>query len=71
MASFLERYVREPIDHLIHEAPEELPELRARFEGVNLVIGLAGEEMRILRNSGVVVDDIHDQAPDDLFDDGL
>ena len=67
MASFLERYVREPIDHLLREVPEGLPELRARFEGNIMIIALAGEEMRILRHNDEAEDDARDEAPDDLF----
>lgn len=67
MALFLERYVREPLDHLISEAPEQLPELRARLEGESMFVSLAGEEMRILRANGISEDNDHDAAPDDLF----
>lgn len=68
MALFLEHYVREPLDHLIREAPEQLPELRARLEGDAMFISLAGEQMRIVRANRVSQDDGHDSAPDDLFD---
>ncbi|MDE2597458.1 MAG: hypothetical protein KGL44_11330 [Sphingomonadales bacterium] len=67
MASFLELYVRTPLDHLISEAPERLPELRARLEGDAMYIGLAAEEMRITRANGIEEDDVHDAAPDELF----
>lgn len=68
MASFLQRYVREPLDHLLREAPRQLPELRARLEGDTMRIGIAYEEIRIKRNNEVVEDDSHDTAPDDFFD---
>ncbi len=71
MASFLERYVREPIDHLLSEAPNELPEFRAWIEGNVMVIAIAGEEMRIMRASVDANDDAHDETPDDLFDSEL
>lgn len=71
MALFLERYVREPLDHLINEAPEQLPELRARLEGGAMYIALAEEEMRITRKNGLAEEDAHDAAPDDLFSDDL
>ncbi|NCQ23737.1 MAG: restriction endonuclease [Rhodobacteraceae bacterium CG17_big_fil_post_rev_8_21_14_2_50_63_15] len=71
MASFLERYVREPIDHLLSEAPNELPEFRAWIDGNVMVIAIAGEEIRILRANVDVNDDAHDEAPDDLFDSEL
>ena len=71
MASFLERYVREPIDNLIREAPKELPELRARFEADAIIIFLAGEEIRISRINGAAEDDAHDETPDDPFGDEL
>lgn len=67
MASFLERYVREPLDHLLSEAPKQLPELRARLEGSSMYIALADEEMCISRKNGVIEDDAHDPAPDDTF----
>ncbi|WP_439637040.1 hypothetical protein [Oceanicaulis sp.] len=71
MAAFLERYIREPIDHLINEATNELPELRVRIEEGAMIIALAGEEMRILRSDGAGEDNTRDEAPDDLLGDDL
>ncbi len=68
MATFLDRYVRKPIEDLLREVPQQLPELRAKLDGGTLRITLADEEMCIRRRDGVVEHDGHDAAPDDLFD---
>ncbi len=69
MAAFLERYVRAPIEHLINDAPAQLPEISARMTGDAMYIALGGEEMRISRSKKVVAtDEEHDAAPDEMFD---
>lgn len=68
MALFLERYIRAPMDHLISEEPEQIPEIRARIDGNTLVVTLDQEEMFILREGFSLEDELGDSMPDDLFD---
>jgi hypothetical protein len=66
MASFLDRYIREPLNRLIDEEPEQpLPELRATDEGNALVFRVGAEELRINRH--VEPTDVDgDELPDDV-----
>lgn len=68
MALFLECYIRAPMDHLISEEPEQIPEIRARINGNTLVVTLDQEEMFILREGFSLEDELGDSMPDDLFD---
>ena len=47
---FLRKYVREPIQTLLAEVPEELPELVLRMDRSEFVTSLAAEELRVQRN---------------------
>lgn len=72
MAAFLDKYVRDPIEHIMSDAPDILPEIRARVGDGAIFIGLGEEEMRISRSGDEDGDDDkHDEAPDDLFDGDL
>ena len=65
MAHFLERYVREPIDSLVTNAPDVLPDLQASLAGNILRISMDGETMTIRRSGGLIEDDEHDGIPSD------
>lgn len=49
MGLFLEKYVRIPIQALLDEVPENLPEFAARMDGNQMTISVAGEPMLIRR----------------------
>jgi hypothetical protein len=66
MASFLNRYIREPLDRLIAEGTEQpLPELTARDQGNSVSILIGGEELRIERQVEVT-DKGGDEMPGDV-----
>lgn len=66
MATFLERYVRNPIEHLINEAPADIPPFTARLDGNLMVIQIDGEDMIIRRSDNEVVSDEVDDLPEDV-----
>lgn len=70
MARFLETYVRAPIDRLIAEAPDSLPELVARMSGGSLTLTVNGETLNIARrpSSELGAPDAGDPLPDDASD---
>ncbi len=70
MARFIERYVRNPIDHLLKDSSERLPELIARMEVGRMTLSVAGEILEINRHDEEPSDDEGDQLPSD-FDEGL
>jgi hypothetical protein len=51
MTTFLEKYVRSPIQSLLAEVPARLPEFVARMEDNSIVLVVAGETIRITRAS--------------------
>ena len=62
LSHFLRKYVREPIQTLLAEVPEELPELVLRMDRSEFAASLAGEELRVQRNpldSGEAATDEH------------
>ena len=62
LSQFLRKYVREPIQTLLAEVPEELPELVLRMDRWEFAASLAGEELRVQRNtpeSGEAETDAH------------
>jgi hypothetical protein len=70
MGLFLEKYVRDPIQTLLHEVPDNLPEFTARMDKNGITISVAGESMLIGRlpaaadcESQELPDDIGDQIP--------
>jgi len=71
MAFFLRRYVHEPIQTLLSEVPDTLPELVLRMEANQLVITVDGEVFAIERtrqgSESTEVDslpfDVDDQLP--------
>ncbi len=71
MSHFIETYVRQPIDHLLKDADESLPELVARMDAGQITISVAGEVLEIKRDDDELSDaGDGDELPPD-FDEGL
>lgn len=67
MARFLETYVRGPIEALLAEASDTLPELSLAMKDGAIVVSVGSEELVIQRQSGVLAED-DDEIPDDAGD---
>ena len=67
MGLFLEKYVRDPIQSLLSEVPDNLPEFVARMDEDGITLSVGGESMLIRRISGPVDDEIQ-ELPDDASD---
>lgn len=67
MSTFLERYVRTPIQDLLEHAKAELPELTAKWSDRSIDIGVAGETLRIPRHPKPPEDEA-DPMPEDADD---
>ena len=66
MSLFLEKYVRGPIERLISEAPQKLPNFVATIsDGGDIVITVGDETFYIFRHETVIEDNHHDEAPED------
>lgn len=68
MSLFLENYVRGPIESLIREAPQTLPQLIATTSDDRIDIAIGGETLRIFRREAGVDDSHDDEVPDDIGD---
>lgn len=69
MAQFLEKYVRGPLDQLLRNPPDELPELRARARGTTIQLALGSEKLTIARRPTAELEESSsDQMPDDTID---
>ena len=66
MSMFLEKYVRGPIDQIISEAPETLPEFGAMMEDGTIVIRIGDERFMISRRDAGEPESDHDQPPDEI-----
>jgi hypothetical protein len=69
MARFLEKYVKSPIQDLLQQGADELPELVARFNHSFIDIIVGGETLRIERTPEETVEIEPDEMPEDLDDD--
>ncbi len=67
MARFLDTYVRAPIDAILAEAPDALPELSLAMRDGTIVVSVAGERLVIQRQKGGLAAD-DDALPDDAGD---
>ena len=70
MGLFLEKYVRGPIQSLLAEVPDCLPDLVARMDSTGITLSVAGESLSINRlppsyegESDELPDDVADQIP--------
>ncbi len=67
MSTFLEKYVRMPIQDLLNHAKAELPELNAKWTEHSIDIGIAGETLSIAREPEPSEDEA-DAMPEDADD---
>lgn len=67
MAIYLEKYVRTPIQSLLKEAPDVLPDLTAKWSKASIDIGVAGETLKIERHPAPAEDN-GDPMPEDADD---
>ncbi len=67
MSTFLEKYVRTPIQDLLKHATADLPELTAKWSERAIDIGVAGETLKIPRDPGPVEDEA-ETMPEDADD---
>jgi hypothetical protein len=65
MTRFLEAYVRMPLDRLLMDAPETLPELVARVQADGIALIVGGEELLIQRRDESEDDADRDETPED------
>ncbi len=69
MATFLEKYVRGPLDQLLAQSGNQLPEFGARAEGNAIRLTLGTEELTIARRTPAEADEAAgDEMPDDVAD---
>jgi len=69
MAKFLEKYVRAPIDQLVREATDQLPEMVATMDDASISITIGGEVLHIDRTPEPSEQDDSDEIPADADDD--
>jgi hypothetical protein len=67
MGLFLEKYVRNPIQALLNEVPDNLPEFVAKMDKNGITFSVAGESMLIGRTLGATDDEVQ-ELPDDACD---
>jgi hypothetical protein len=67
LKSYLDKYVRAPINKLIEEEPTALPELTARLGAGTLLITVGDEALSINRREGEP-ENGRDETPDDAVD---
>lgn len=66
MARFLQLYVHEPLEALLKEAPDHLPEITLTMDEKQLTITLEGEKLVVRRNKAEVVASESAELPDDV-----
>ncbi len=67
MAHFLETYVRGPIEALLEEASDALPELSLAMKDGTIIVSVGGEQLVIQRQPGGLAQD-GDEMPEDAGD---
>jgi hypothetical protein len=68
MSLFLDNYIRGPIDRLIAEAPQKLPEFVAKMTDNGIIISIGDEELRIVRRETTFAENQHNETPDNIED---
>lgn len=68
MGRFVETYVRAPIERLLRDAPEELPEFKATMTSDALTVSVGEEALRIPRMPGATSDNEAAEMPEDIAD---
>jgi len=71
MSSFLDNYVRGPIDQLISDAPVSPPDFLAVMTHDAITLTVGGETLSIVRLAAETDGDLRDETPDDAGDDIL
>jgi hypothetical protein len=66
MATFISRYVHQPIQALLNGAPVELPDICFRLRGNELLIEVAGERLHLRRDPTDDLASADDAVPDDV-----
>jgi len=68
MSSFIEKYVRTPMQSLIQDSPkpQELPDFLASMRDKEIVLKIGAEELRIQRNPSAELQTEIDPLPDDV-----
>ncbi len=67
MALFLEKYVRAPIQAMLVEVPDRLPDLTAQMDDFGITLSIGSESVKIRRDMTMPVDD-STALPDDISD---
>jgi hypothetical protein len=67
MAKFIQRYVHDPIQALLAEVPEQLPELSLKMEDSEIIVAIAGDSLRIAR-APETAEELLEDMPDDADD---
>ena len=68
MSSFIEKYVRTPMESLLHEEPssDELPDFEAKMKGNEVILRIGDEELRIPRCPSPELQNGADSHPEDV-----
>jgi hypothetical protein len=66
MATFIEKYVQEPIHTLLREAPKELPDIQFVLKNGQLKVSIAGETLLVQRNPAAELASEANGLPDDV-----
>jgi hypothetical protein len=69
MATFISKYVHVPIQALLTVAPETLPDITFSMRNDQLVIGIAGEQLRVQRHPSEALAEGPDELPEDVSGD--
>lgn len=70
MARFLEIYVHTPLQALLKEAPQVLPDLTLRMRNNRIIMEIGPEYLTIQRNSSEEISTSEDMLPEDIDDEG-
>lgn len=70
MARFLELYVHQPIQKLLSETPEQLPDLRLRLDSDRIIIEVGKEILAIQRSSTEKITAEQAELPEDVDESG-
>ena len=70
MARFLEIYVHSPLQELLKEAPQELPDLTLRMSNDRIIMEIGEEYLTIQRNKTEEVTAENDKLPEDVDEEG-
>jgi hypothetical protein len=69
MAKFISKYVHVPIEALLTDAPEDLPDITFSMHDDQLIIDVAGEELIVQRQPSEALAEGPDELPEDVAGD--